>query len=361
MVNMKRKTVLIVSGGTGGHIFPALAVANALKQAGYAVIWLGSEIGMEADLVDDQFPFYTMPAFQLRGKGLLAKLKLPWRLSRAVFSALSVIHRQKPDLAIVFGGFVSPPGGLAAWLSRIPLFVQEQNARPGLANRLLSHLADAVFQAFPHTFPGSIHAETVGNPIRHALLNLPEPDRRHFLLDGKLNLLVIGGSLGAQSLNHAVVEWLSQSRIADRISVWHQCGKRNIEFVRAAYRDANLLGRVEPFINDMSEALQWADLVLCRAGASTVSELAAVGVPAIFVPLPSAVDNHQFYNAKYLTDQQAGFLLEQKDLSTASLEQLIAPLLDDSEKLMAMAKAAFSCRLPNAVIDIVAAVENLLG
>ena len=357
---MSKPTALIVAGGTGGHIFPAKAVAQALRACDVDVAWLGAHIGMERRLVADQFPFYAVPAYQLRGKGLMAKLLMPWRLMRATYHAMQIVRRLRPRFVIAFGGYVSVPTVLAAWLLRVPIYIHEQNARAGLANRLLARVAKRVFQAFPDTFASSVHAQTVGNPIRQALLDVPNPATRLNVRTGPLRLLVLGGSLGAQAINEAVSTWWRTFRQRSTIALWHQCGQAHVAQMQAAYGatvDDDV--RVMPFIDDMAAALAWADLVICRAGALTVSELAAVGVPAIFVPMPWAVDNHQWHNAHYLTAEGAGFMLEQSALSSDALTQRIQPFLNHRSALLVVANKACQLAFRDATLRILQEITEI--
>ncbi len=348
------KRVLVIAGGTGGHIFPGLAVANALKKRGDQVSWLGSKIGMEHDLVADQFDFYSVNAFQLRGKGLQAQLLMPWRLLHAVLQAILILKKIKPDVVISFGGFVAGPGSIAAKILGIPLIIHEQNARAGLTNRWLAKIATHILAAFPDAFE---KATVVGNPIREALLNLPKPLEKP--QHDKLHILVLGGSRGAQALNQAMLNWLPQFDRLNDIEVRHQTGKQHYDDVQAAYAQKNLPIKTEPFIDDMAEAFAWADLLICRAGASTVTEAAAAGLPALFVPLPTAADNHQYFNAKYLVDQNAARIIAQKELVPAFLSQIVSRFIDDKDLLLAMSNAAFSAAKRDATEAIITAVEGV--
>lgn len=320
------KTVLIVAGGTGGHIFPAKAVADALKHQGYQIVWLGGTIGMSRKIVGHLYHFKTIDAFQMRGKGVGAVLKMPFRLCHALWQSIKIIRAVKPCCVISFGGYVSPPGGLAAWLLRVPLFIHEQNARAGLSNRLLSHFAKCTFSAFPGAFKHKKNIEVIGNPIRQDLLVLASPQARYAEHQGPLRILVLGGSLGAQAINEVVADWYVQFGHAESVVLWHQCGVKHVEAMQARYADQLDHMTLQPFIDDMPAAMAWADVIICRAGALTVSEIAAVGVAAIFIPMPWAVDDHQRFNAKYLTDQGAGVLLEQSILSVDSLRVALSEL-----------------------------------
>jgi len=320
--------VLIMAGGTGGHVFPALAVARYLRDEGVEVVWLGTRRGLEARIVPDAgFPIEYITISGLRGKGILGWLLAPVRLSIALWQAVKVCLRTRPGAVLGLGGFVTGPGGVAAWLLRRPLVIHEQNAIAGLTNRLLSRLARRVLEAFPGSFPGSIKTEQTGNPVRANIAALPLPASRIGAHQGPCRLLVIGGSLGAQVLNEVVPLALAEMSLAERPVIWHQAGQNKEVATRETYAHAGIEARVEPFINDMAEAYAWADLVICRAGALTVSELAAAGVAAILVPYPHAVDDHQTRNALYLSEAGAARLILQSELTPAALTQLLRELL----------------------------------
>lgn len=332
--------VLITAGGTGGHIYPGMAVADILQSKGHQLFWLGSEIGMERKLVADRFKFYAIDAYQLRGKGLMAMLALPWRLLRAVWQAWRVLRRIKPDAVIAFGGFVSGPGGIAAWLLGIPLTIHEQNARVGLTNRWLARIANTILEGFPCSFPQEVTPLAIGNPVRQSILEIAEPEQRLAQHTGPLRILVLGGSLGALAINTAITTWLADYKRRDEITIKHQTGQAHIDGVREAYRQQHCRGEVVAYIDDMCAALTWADVIICRAGALTVTEIAAVGLAAIFIPLPHAADNHQYYNADYLVRRGAGIMLEQKNLSSASLTRHIDAFLDDRQQVLRMSQLA---------------------
>lgn len=322
--------IMIMAGGTGGHVFPALAVAQELRARGAEVFWLGTRSGMEADLVPGAgIEVEWIAIAGLRGKGVLGWLLAPLRLARAMFQSLAVILRRRPMVILGMGGFVAGPGGLVSWLLRKPLLIHEQNAIAGLTNRLLARLAGRVMEAFPNTFKRSGRVITTGNPVRAEIADLAAPAQRFAGREGRLRLLVLGGSLGARALNEMVPQALAMMPTEQRPEVWHQAGKRNIDAALQHYKDADLTARLEPFISDMAEAYGWADLVLCRAGALTVSELAAAGVGAMLVPFPYAVDDHQSANARYLSDNGAALLLPQSELSAARLKEILAGFMRD--------------------------------
>jgi UDP-N-acetylglucosamine--N-acetylmuramyl-(pentapeptide) pyrophosphoryl-undecaprenol N-acetylglucosamine transferase len=345
--------ILVMAGGTGGHVFPALAVADELRARGVEVTWLGTRRGLEAEVVPRAgFPIDYISVSGLRGQGLLSWLAAPVRLLRALVQGRAVMRRRNPAAVLGMGGFVTGPGGLAAWLTRRPLLIHEQNARPGLTNRLLAPLAVRVMEAFPDTFGRRDLRQKVlhtGNPLRREFV--AEADNADISHDGPRRLLVVGGSLGAARLNAVVPEALAALDSTARPEVWHQAGKRNIDSARQIYAQVGVTARVEPFIDDMAAAYRWADLVLCRAGAMTVAELAAVGVASILVPYPFAVDDHQTANARYLADHDAAVLLPQSRLSAAHLRERLESFTP--VRLREMATAARNLALPDATIRVV--------
>lgn len=323
---MSLSRVLIMAGGTGGHIYPALAVARLLRSEGIEVQWLGAQGGLEKTLLQDAgFPLHLLPVRGVRGRGVLGKLVAVLDFLRAIVGAWVVLRRFKPNLVLGFGGYASAPGGVAAWLMRTPLVIHEQNARPGLTNRLLSRFATSILEGFPGAFSHTPAARVryVGNPVRADILALPAPAQR-YQREGALNILVTGGSQGAMALNTHLPEVLAATFSGQAVEVRHQAGRGKVAQTEAAYRNLDLAVTVSEYIDDMAEALAWADLVICRAGASTVAEVAAAGVAAVFIPLPSAVDDHQTFNARWLSDQQAAWLMPQAELSAQALRELLA-------------------------------------
>lgn len=333
----RRKTLLVMAGGTGGHIFPALAVAAVLRQQGWRVVWLGNPKGMEAKLVPAQGYECAWVSFgALRGKGLLRKLMLPVNLLRACLAARRVMREVRPDVVLGMGGYITFPGGVMARLAGVPLVVHEQNAVAGLANKVLSHVATRVLTGFPETLPGGVW---VGNPVRAEIAALPIPEQR-FAMRAEtepLHVLVVGGSLGAQALNQTMPPAVQRLGVADRPVIRHQTGPRDHAAVKAAYAGAGIEADVQPFIDDMAAALAWADLVVCRSGALTVAELAAAGVASVLVPYPHAVDDHQRVNAEFLVQGQAGHCVIQAELTVDGLAGLLAQTRND---LLAQAVAA---------------------
>ena len=332
------RPVLIMAGGTGGHIFPGLAVADALARREVPVVWLGSQAGMENRLVPARgIALETLAIGGLRGKGLATQLKMPLRIGKAVWQALRIVKRLQPRAVLSFGGYAAGPGGLAAWLRRRPLLVHEQNRAPGLTNRVLAKLAGRLFCGFPDAFP---NGEWVGNPVRAEFAAVEPPEARLAGRAGPLRLLVLGGSQGARALNETLPDVIARLKKGGDIEVRHQCGRDNVDLTMAGYMRHSLPVSPEPFIEDMVAAYRWADLVVCRAGALTLAELAAVGLPSILVPLPIAADDHQTRNAEFLVERGAARLVPQGDGFRERLGDAVGGLVDHREKLLAMAKAA---------------------
>lgn len=343
--------VLIMAGGTGGHVFPALTVAEDLRAQGFDVQWLGTRAGLEAEIVPRAgFPISFIAVSGLRGKRMLSWVFAPYKLGLAFLQALALITRLKPTLVLGMGGFVTGPGGLVAWLLDKPLVIHEQNSIAGLTNRLLAPIADRVLEAFPGSLAAKYKPLHTGNPVRAtiaALATRPRPAH-----DGPLRLLVLGGSRGARALNDAVPRAVAGLAAAERPEVWHQTGAQHLAAAQQEYRAAGVTARVAPFIDDMAQAYIWADLVLCRAGALTIAELACAGVASILVPYPFAVDDHQTHNARYLADAQAALLVPQPQLTPHALGALIAQLQRTPERLRAMGAAAQRLALPEAAARV---------
>ena len=320
--------IVIMAGGTGGHVFPALAVARELESRAEEVVWLGTRAGLEAELIPKAgIAIEWTRVSGLRGKGTLSWLLAPFKLAVAVYDALAVLRRRRPKLVLGMGGFASGPGGIAAWLLRRPLVIHEQNSVAGLTNRLLAGLAREVLEAFPGSFSSRVKARQVGNPVRPEIAALTAPRQRLAGHDGRLRLLVLGGSLGAKILNETVPAAITLLPESLRPEVRHQAGVATFETARHAYDTAGIEVRLERFIDDVAEAYGWADMVVCRAGALTVSELAAAGLGALLVPYPYAVDDHQTGNARYLVDAGAAVLMPQTGLTPASLAAEITKCL----------------------------------
>lgn len=346
---------LVMAGGTGGHIFPGLAVAEALRARGWRVHWLGAPGSMESRLVPPRgFPLEPVAFGGLRGKGLLTKALLPLNLLRAFWQALRVVRRVRPDVLVGLGGYITFPGGMMGVLLGKPLVLHEQNSVPGLANKVLAEIADRRFNAFPNALA---KAEWVGNPLREAFLRQPAPAERFAGRSGPLRLLVVGGSLGAQALNRIVPQALARIPEAQRPQVLHQSGEKQIDELRANYAAAGVAAECSPFIDDTASACAQADLVIARAGASTVTELAAVGAASLLVPFPAAVDDHQTHNARFLVDAGAAWLEPQAGLTPDKLAALLQGL--DRHQLLAMAEKARTVAKTGAVEAVVGACADL--
>lgn len=351
----KRKTALVMAGGTGGHIFPGLAMAEALRDAGWQVHWLGAPNSMEQDLVPAQgFAFEAVSFGGVRGKGIQTLALLPLRLLRAFWQSLQVVRRVQPHVVLGLGGYISFPGGMMASLWGKPLVLHEQNSVPGMANKLLSQLADRVFTAFPGVFKTG---HWVGNPLRKAFTEQAQPAARFAGRSGPLRLLVVGGSLGAKALNDTVPQALALMSASQRPTVIHQSGAKQIEALRANYQAAGVEAELIPFIEDMATAFAQADVVICRAGASTVTELAAVGVAAMLVPFPFAVDDHQTTNAQFLVSAGGGWLMPQAELTPQGLADWLSGL--DRSQLVAVAEKASAQKKTNATREVLMACEEL--
>lgn len=359
----QRNTVLIMAGGTGGHVFPALAAARVLRERGYEPVWLGTARGLEAKLVPPQnIPIEWITVSGVRGKGIATLLAAPFQLSRAVWQSLQVMRRRNPVVVLGAGGFVSGPGGLAAWLSRRPLVIHEQNAIAGMTNRTLAKFAQRVLEGFPSSFPGSVRAERVGNPVRREITSLPAPETRFTERKGRMRVLIIGGSQGAARLNTVVPAAIANIDVRIRPLVLHQAGERHIQQARELYAKHGVEADVRPFIDDMAEAYAGADLIICRSGALTVSEIAAAGVPAVFVPFPAAVDDHQTRNAEFLVREGAALLIQERDLTPVRLASELKSLIEAGRpKLLEMANKARAVAITDADVRLADACVAAAG
>lgn len=347
-----KSPVMIMAGGTGGHIFPGLAVAEALRLRGVPVLWLGSEGGMETRLVSEHgIAIETLAIKGLRGKDLRSLLLAPWRIFTAVRKATALIRRHKPAAVVSFGGYTAGPGGLAAWLQGRPLLVHEQNRAPGMTNRLLARIADQVMTGFPDSFPG-IANQVVGNPVRPEISALPAPAMRFADRDGVLRVLILGGSQGAQAINESLPGIFASLQSTHRFAIRHQCGEKMLEQARATYTAAGVDAVIEPFITDMAEAYGWADVVIGRAGALTVAEICAAGVAGILIPLPTAVDDHQARNAEYLQHCGGGLWFRQDEALTKNIAHALSALAADPQRRLVMAGAARAAAYPQAANDV---------
>ena len=350
---MSARPIMVLAGGTGGHVYPALAVARALQARSQDVVWLGTQKGLEARVVPAAgIPIEWVSVSGLRGKGAATLLLAPFRLLLALTQSLKAMQKHRPAAVLGMGGFVSGPGGVAAWLTRRPLVIHEQNAVAGLTNRLLARLARVVLQAFPGSFSSRFNAETVGNPVREDIAAIEEPGRRYAARKGPVRLLVLGGSQGAQALNEIVPAALDLLPQELEPEVRHQTGERTAEAARAAYAALGIRAELTPFIEDMAAAYAWADLVICRAGALTVAELAAAGLPAIFIPFPAAVDDHQTANATPLAEAGAATIVQQRDLDGASLAELLSEWLSSRDSLAERARRSREHARPQALSRI---------
>ena len=355
---MSAKCALVMAGGTGGHIFPGLAVAEALRARGWRVHWLGAPASMEAQLVPPRgFDFEAVEFGGVRGKGVSTLVLLPLRLLKAFGQSIGVIRRVKPDVLVGLGGYITFPGGLMGVALNKPLVLHEQNSVAGMANKVLAGVADRVFTAFPGVLPKARKVQWIGNPLREAFTRYPDPAARFAGRSGPLRLLVVGGSLGARALNEVVPQALALIPADQRPIVTHQSGAKQIDELRANYQAAGVQAELVPFIDDMARAYAEADLVICRAGATPVTEIAAIGAAALFVPFPHAVDDHQTTNARFLVDQGAGWLVQQHELSAGKL----ADMLRNTERpaLLQRGLEAKKLQKTSATDDLVAACEEL--
>jgi len=346
---------LVMAGGTGGHIFPGLAIAEALRERGWRVHWLGAPGSMESRLVPPRgFAFETIEFGGVRGKGARTLLMLPLRLLKALWQSMQVVRRVRPDVVVGLGGYITFPAGMVSAMLGKPLVLHEQNSVAGMANKVLAGVARRTFSAFPGVLK---QARWIGNPLREAFLQQPTPAQRFEGRTGPLKVLVVGGSLGAKALNDIVPKALALIPAAQRPTVVHQSGARQIDELRANYAAAGVDAQLTPFIDDTAQAFADADLVICRAGASTVTELAAVGAAALFVPFPHAVDDHQTTNARFIVDAGGGWLVQQRDLTPADLAQRMQGL--DRAELLRKAQAAHAVARTSATADMVQACEEL--
>lgn len=352
---MSVKCALVMAGGTGGHIFPGLAVAEALRDAGWRVHWLGVPGSMEHDLVPPRgFAFESVEFSGVRGKGIRTLALLPLRLLRAFWQSWQVVRRVQPDVVLGLGGYITFPGGMMASLYGKPVVLHEQNSVAGLANKMLAQVADRVLTAFPGVFKTG---QWVGNPLRRAFTEQATPAQRFADRTGPLRVLVVGGSLGAKALNDIVPKALALMPAPTRPVVTHQSGAKQIDALRANYEAAGVQADLTPFIDDTASAFAQADLVICRAGASTVTELAAVGAAALFVPFPFAVDDHQTTNAQFLVQHGGGWLVQQSDLTAEALAERLSGLT--REGLLDCAQKAYERKKTNATREVVMACEEL--
>lgn len=353
-MNSASRPVMIIAGGTGGHVFPGLAVAEELRRRGVPVVWMGTRQGLEARVVPAAgIVIEWLDVRGLRRRGVGGWLAAPWMVARATLQALRIMRRHRPRSVLGMGGYVSGPGAAAAKLLGIPLLIHEQNAVPGFTNRKLSALAVRVMTGFADALDGGDKVVHTGNPVRAAIAAVPAPAHRA-RGDGPLHLLVLGGSQGAAALNEAVPAALAKLDAKLRPQVWHQAGGQHVDTVLPLYRQQGIDARVEPFIDDMAAAYGWADLAICRAGALTVAELAAAGVPAVLIPFPFAVDDHQTANARHLVARDAAVLFPQDHLTVERLAAVLVELLGDRQHLQTMASNARALGMPDAAARVAA-------
>ena len=345
----------MVAAGTGGHVYPALAVAERLRSMGVDVSWLGTAAGIESRLVPAAgFPLHVSRVAGLRGRGLARWLAAPLLLMRSGLRSIGVLVRVRPHVVLGMGGYGAGPGGIVARLLGIPLVIHEQNAVPGLTNRILARFATRVLEAFPASFASRRHAIHTGNPVREAFARGPEPETRLAHREGRLRVLVIGGSQGARALNEVVPRALVVASLGTMVTVWHQCGPANVEATRDGYASLGTDIEITGYIEDMGAAYAWTDVALCRAGAMTVAELAAAGVASILVPFPYATDDHQYHNARYLTDRGAAVLLAQDGLDAESLAAVLRALHEDRGRVESMSRAAYDAAVRDATQRVAA-------
>lgn len=356
---MSKGRVLIMAGGTGGHVFPALAVAAEMQSRGFSADWLGTSAGIEAELVPAKgIPLHCIQVKGVRGKSLMARLLAPFQILRAVLQARRLLKVLAPNVVIGLGGYASGPGGAAAKLLGIPLVIHEQNAVAGTTNRILSKFASRVLQAFPGAFDDG---EVVGNPVRREISALPSPSARGLGKRGKLRLLILGGSLGALAINKLVPQALALLDKSLSIEVKHQCGRKHVDITRQAYSEAGVSAQIEPFVDDMAAAYEWADFVICRAGALTVSEVAAAGLGSLLIPFPAAIDDHQTKNGLWLVSGDAARLIQQRDLTPSLLADVLTELGNHPETLEAMANNARNLAVVDAAARVADACEEVMA
>lgn len=351
-------TLMVMAGGTGGHVYPAIAVADALHAQGWQIVWLATEGGMENRLIADKPYEKAMMTMQgVRGKGVMGWLTLPVKLARAFSQARAAIKQYQPHVVLGMGGFAAFPGGVMAKLAGVPLVIHEQNSVAGLTNKVLAKIANRVLTGFPNALGAK--GEMVGNPVREGISGLPTPEQRFAEHHGVLRVLVVGGSLGAVALNTLLPKAFAQLALNARPQIIHQSGEKQIEALKKAYADAGVAADCRAFIHDMAEVYAWADLVICRAGALTVAELANVGAASILVPFPFAVDDHQTTNAAYLAQAGAAQLIQQRDLDIAQLAALLQTL--DRATCLQMAQQARALARPQATRQVAAVCQQLAG
>jgi len=359
---MSRAKILIMAGGTGGHVFPGLSVAKALTESGCSVIWLGTKEGIENKLVPEAgIDIEFISVMGLRGKNIRTTLIALRRMFAAFFQSFLILMRHRPQVVLGMGGFASGPGALAAFVLRYPLIIHEQNAVPGSTNRFLSKIASSVLEAFPGSFPSNIKAITIGNPVRREIAEIEEPNKRLEDREGPIRILVIGGSQGSLILNKAIPIALKELSLITKLEVLHQAGHKTISQAKEAYENVSVGLYLVEFIEDMADAYKWADMVICRAGAMTVTELTNVGLPAIFIPFSMAIDDHQNANAKLMQEVGAAEIIQEKDIASGALALVLRDWIEDRNILKRRANLATSLAKPESTSDIVEVCLNYVN
>jgi len=359
---MRQTKVLIMAGGTGGHVFPGLSVAKALMETGCSVVWVGTKEGIENKLVPEAgIDIEFISVMGLRGKNIRTTLIALRRMFIAFFQSCLILVRNRPNVVLGMGGFVSGPGALAAFFLRYPLIIHEQNAVPGSTNRFLSRIASSVLEAFPNSFPSNIKARTIGNPVRQEIVEIEEPKKRLEDRHGPIRILVIGGSQGSLTLNKAVPMALKELSSITKIEVLHQAGYKTISQAKEAYENVSVGLYLVEFIEDIADAYKWADMVICRSGAMTVTELTNAGLPAIFIPFPMAIDDHQSENAKLMQEIGAAEIVQEKDIASGALSLVLRDWIEDRNILKRRASLATSLAKPESTSDIVEICLNYVN
>jgi len=357
-----KRPILVTAGGTGGHVYPGLAVARALIEQDIPVVWMGTHKGIEARVIPAAgIEMAWLDVTGLRGKGITTILAAPVKLVRALFQSVTIMRQHRPVAVLGMGGFVAGPGGLVAALMGIPVVIHEQNAVAGLTNKLLSRVSKKILQGFPNTFAKKDKVIAVGNPVRKEIAGIAAPQERLVGRDGVSRLLIIGGSLGAQALNEIVPQALAEMDFSSRPVVRHQAGAGKDESTKKAYQDLGVDAEVTPFIEDMAEAYEWADLIICRSGALTIAEVAAAGVASLLVPYPFAVDDHQTANGSYLAENDAAIMMQQTEFNKQSVSVVLQDLLADKDRLLSMSLSARALAKPTATSEVAAICAKLAG
>ncbi|RTZ66962.1 MAG: undecaprenyldiphospho-muramoylpentapeptide beta-N-acetylglucosaminyltransferase [Aquificaceae bacterium] len=357
-----KRPILVTAGGTGGHVYPGLAVARALIEQDIPVVWMGTHKGIEARVIPAAgIEMAWLDVTGLRGKGLIATMLAPFKLVKALFQSVKIMRQHRPVAVLGMGGFVAGPGGLVASLMGVPVVIHEQNAVAGLTNKLLSKVSTKILEGFPNTFSKQAKVVAVGNPVRKEISEIAPPAERLAGRNGVARLLIIGGSLGAQALNEVVPQALAELNQESQPEVRHQAGSGKDEATKKAYQEAGVDAEVTPFIEDMAAAYEWADLVICRSGALTIAEIAAAGVASLLVPYPYAVDDHQTANGNYLAENNAAIMMQQTEFNKQSASEVLQDLFADKDKLLSMSLSARALAKPTATSEVAAICAELAG